>query len=174
MGASVLAKPKPVSADQAAVAAIVEQIYADYSKPMQGATDDISQEPADSLESELQKEKLLYTLSLRSLLDRWNPIAHGDELYAMNSFDWYCQCQDFDPKTAKLISQKTTIRGKDAIDVKTRFSRGWGDNKGVPMVIKFKREGAAWKIDELIMDKNMSLRAGLLDDIKEAAKAATP
>jgi hypothetical protein len=170
-GSAGLAKAKPVSADQVAVAAIVEAIYKDYSKPIPDATDETAQESADRLDADLLKEKTLYTLSLRAILDRWNRIAHGDEIYGMNDFDWYCQCQDFDPKTAKLVSQKSTIRGKDAIDVVTRFSAGWGDKKGSRMLFKFKREGSAWKIDELIMEDNLSLRAGLLGDIKEAAKA---
>jgi hypothetical protein len=173
-GSAALAKAKPISTDQTAVLAIVENIYNDYNKPNTDETETESDSTTNSAEAEIQREKLLYSKSLRALLDRWNPIAHGDELYTMNSFDWYCQCQDFDPKTAKLINKSALNRGKDSIDVKTRFSAGWGDKKGSPMLIKFRREDGVWKIDELIMEDNMSLRAGLRDDIKEAAKAAKP
>ena len=115
--------------------------------------------------------ELPYTASLGTLINRWKPIASDDEVYELNDFDWYCQCQDFDTKTAKLTSQKYNAVSADKIVVTTRFSAGWG-SKPSPLIFMFKREGGKWLLDDLRFESGRTLRQGLLGDVKDAALKA--
>ena len=118
--------------------------------------------------SDISEYELPYTASLGTLINRWKPIASGDEVYELNDFDWYCQCQDFDTKTATLKSQKYMAASADKIVATTRFSAGWG-SKPSPLIFMFKREGGKWLLDDLRFESGRTLRQGLLGDIKDAA-----
>jgi hypothetical protein len=95
-----------------------------------------------------------------------------DELYNMNSFDWYCQCQDFDNKTAKIVKQSYRSTGKDRLDATILFSPGWVEmgEAGAPLLFRFKREGGKWKLDDLRFDGGGTLRKDLDSDIKDATR----
>ncbi len=160
---SSVAASKPAAADEAAVRKIIAHIYYSYTHP---AKDEDAQMAAEGA----TKDDLPYTASLNVLLKKWEPIASGDELYELNDFDWFCQCQDNDPKKAHIVSQKYIAHGRDAMDANIVYSAGWG--KGSPLTYMFKRESGAWKIDDMRFDAGRRLRQGLVDDVKDAAKDA--
>lgn len=156
---------KPVAADEAAVRAIVAKVYEGYSL----TTDDMA-EPVDNGPDSYQPP---YTETLDAQIARWSSLMKGtDELYNLNSFDWYCQCQDFDSKTAKIIKQSYMFVGKDRIDATVLFSPGWSGKRyaGSPLLFHFKREGGAWKVDELKFHRSGTLRRALAQDIADATK----
>lgn len=171
--ASTAMAKKPAAADEAAVRNIVKLIYADYLKPQVEAPEIVDDEepPADNAPgSAIGGYEPPYSKSLEALIDRWTPIAQGDEVVPMGGFDWYCQCQDWAAELAKMNSEKYELRSKDQIDAKVRFAPVGGE--GEKLTIRFIRENGEWVIDDLLMSGGTRLRKGLQSDIADAAKAA--
>ncbi len=86
----------------------------------------------------------------------------------MSESDWYCQCQDYDEKKAKLISQKYSFRDRNHVVADVLFTVG--GRAGSKLKLMFVREQAAWKLDDLRFEDGTMLRAGLQHDIANAAK----
>jgi hypothetical protein len=167
-GAALLAPAqakKPVAADEAAVREIVAYVYEGYSLS--------NEDGAEPVENGPDAYQPPYTNSLDAQIARWSSLMMAtDELYNLNSFDWYCQCQDFDSKTAKITKQSYKSAGKDRIDANVLFSTGWVEkgHAGAPLLFRFKREGGKWKLDDLKFDGGGTLRKALASDIKDATR----
>jgi Protein of unknown function (DUF3828) len=160
----------PAASDEAAVRAIIAQTYAGYSKPFEQIfpeRPDGSSAPDNAADSAIDGYQPPYSASLDALIQRWMPIGSGEELVTMNSFDWYCQCQDYDPKSARVTAQKYSAKGKDKIIADVRFAPAGG--KGQPITFYFIRENGAWVMDDLKLQDGSTLRGGLNDDITGAA-----
>ena len=156
---------KPASADEAAVREIIAYVYEGYSL----STDDAAV-PVDNGPDAYQPP---YTETLGAQVARWSNLMKAtDELYNLNSFDWYCQCQDFDSKTAKITKQSYKVAGKDRIDANVLFSTGWvkKGHAGAPLLFRFRREGGKWKLDDLKFDGGGTLRKDLASDISDATR----
>jgi hypothetical protein len=154
---------KPVAADEAAVRDIIAYVYEGYS-----LSNEDGAEPVDNGPDAYQPP---YTTTLGAQVARWSGLMKStDELYNLNSFDWYCQCQDFDSKTAKIVKQSYKAAGKDRIDANVLFSTGWVEkgHTGEPLLFRFKREGSKWKLDDLKFESGDTLRKALASDIKDA------
>lgn len=154
---------KPVAADEAAVREIVAYVYEGYSLS--------NEDGAEPVENGPDAYQPPYTESLGAQIARWSSLMMAtDELYNLNSFDWYCQCQDFDSKAAKITKQSYTSAGTDRIDATIRFSTGWVKKgyAGAPLSFRFKREGGTWKLDDLRFEGGGTLRSALASDIKDA------
>jgi Protein of unknown function (DUF3828) len=163
----------PAPQDEAVVRDIVAKIYTPYSQPIPEAPDDGSYAPDNEAGASTGGYEPPYTQSLDALIGRWDRLMQeSGELYGLNGFDWYCQCQDNDYATARLVSQAYAAKGKDAIDAKVLFSPGHyeGKDMGAPLLFRFRREGGQWKIDDLKFQDADTLRRGLADDIKAASK----
>ncbi len=159
----------PLPTDEAAVREIVAKVYEGYSSP----TDDLATEGVEAVEGGPDTYQPPYTDTLGTQVARWSNLMKAtDELYNMNSFDWYCQCQDFDNKTAKIVKQSYKSAGKDRIDANILFSTGWVEkgHAGAPLLFRFKREGGAWKLDDLRFEGGGTLRKDLDSDIKDATR----
>lgn len=168
---------KPAAADEVAVRSMIERIYAPYSQPIPDAPEDGSAVPENAPGSAMDGFELPYTASLRALVDKWSALMQtADELYNLNGFDWYCQCQDNDNATAKLIRQKYTQTAKDRITANILFSPGQyeGKHTGAPLIFYFKREAGAWKLDDMKFSDFTTLRKGLAEDIKDASVPTPP
>ena len=164
---------KPLAADEAAVRSMVERIYAPYSQPMPEAPADGSYAVENDPGAAIDGYEPPYAETLDKLIGRWSGLMKvTGELYNMNGFDWYCQCQDFDSKTAKIVTQSYKFAGKDRIDANILFSPGWAEQgeTGSPLVFRFKREGGEWKLDDLTFDGGGTLRKDLATDIKDATR----
>ncbi len=170
---SALSAKSPAAADEAQVRAIVERVYAPYMRPISDALEDDSQVPDNDPGSAMDGYEPPYTATLSPLVARWGKaMTATEELYRLNSFDWFCQCQDNDNKTSKLMQQTYNLVGKDRIDVNVLFSPGWSEqgNTGAPLLFRFKREAGSWKIDDLKFHQFTTLRKALAKDITEAEK----
>jgi hypothetical protein len=178
MGAALLSAALPVSAiakqpaaaDEGAVRAMIERVYAPYSQPIPEVEEAL---PENAPGAAMDGYELPYTQSLDALVTRWSGLMReNDELYMLNSFDWYCQCQDNDPANSKIVKQNYKMSGKDRIDANVFFSSGSfeGVYAGQPLVFRFKREGGAWKLDDLKFHDFTTLRKGLASDIKDATR----
>ena len=162
---------KPAASDEAEIRSMIERIYAPYSQPYPDPPDDGSALPDNDPGAAMDGYELPYTATLDKLVAQWSGLMQAtDELYRLNSFDWYCQCQDNDNATAKLVRQSYKQAGKDRIDVNVLFSPGRyeGRDMGAPLLFRFKRESGAWKLDELKFHRSGSLRRGLAKDIDDA------
>lgn len=160
--------------DEAVVRDIVAKIYAPYSQPLPEAPDDGSYAPDNAAGAAASGYEPPYTLSLGALIARWDKLMQeSEELYGLNGFDWYCQCQDNDNATAKLLSQRYKLRSKGQIEATIVFSPGRGPegDQGAPLRLRFRNEGGAWKIDDLTFEDGSTLRKSLLNDIADASKA---
>jgi hypothetical protein len=156
---------KPVAADEAAVREIVAYVYEGYSLS--------SEDTAEPVENGPDAYQPPYTETLGAQIARWSGLMMAtDELYNLNSFDWYCQCQDFDSKTAKVTKQSYKSAGKDRIDATILFSTGWVEkgHAGAPLLFRFKREGGKWKLDDLKFSGGGTLRKDLAGDISDATR----
>ncbi len=155
----------PSSADEQAVRAIIEKVYAGYSGPAL----EISTAEETSATDAASRYEPPYSAMLDPLIARWTKLMEAnDELYSLNSFDWYCQCQDFDNTKAKIVKQTYKAAGKDRIDANIIFSPG--SNSKQPLLFRFKRENGAWKLDDLKFHASGTLRGDLANDIKDAEK----
>jgi hypothetical protein len=150
----------PAPSDEQAVRAIIAKVYEGYSRL---ETDDAATTEAAS------RFEPPYSATLAPMVARWtNLMEANDELYTLNSFDWYCQCQDFDNTKAKIVKQTYKASGADRIDANIRFSAGW--NKSQPLLFRFRRDAGAWKLDDLKFAAGGTLRRDLASDIKDAEK----
>jgi hypothetical protein len=156
---------KPAAADEAAVRMMVERVYIPYSKP--------NSDHPENPDAETDAFDMGRTQSLSKLETRWDDLMEKTgELYGMNGFDWYCQCQDYDTATARIVSQSYTQLDQDGIDVNVLFSPGRFDGKdsGSPLHFRFRREDGLWKLDDLTFEDGSTLREGLAVDIEDATK----
>ena len=156
---------KPSVEDEAAVREIIAYVYKGYSRSTDDATEPVDNGP--------DAYKPPYTKTLSAQVARWSGLMMAtDELYNMNGFDWYCQCQDFDSKTAKVTKQSYKSVGKDRIDANILFSPGWAEqgHSGAPLLFRFKRERGQWLLDDLKFDGGSTLRKGMATDIIDATR----
>lgn len=163
----------PAPHDEAAVREIIAKIYAPYSQPIAEAPEDGSYAPDNAAGSAASGYEPPYTQTLAALIEHWDRLMQeSEDLYGLNGFDWYCQCQDNDPVTSRLVRQKYAAKGKDAVDAKILFSPGryQGKDMGAPLLFRFKRESGQWKIDDLKFQDSDTLRKGLADDIRAAQR----
>ena len=160
---------KPAAADEAAVREIIAYVYKGYSL----STEDVAGEGVEAADDGPDAYKPPYTATLSTQIAQWSGLMMAtDELYNLNSFDWYCQCQDFDSKTAKVTKQSYKAVGKDRIDASVLFSPGWAEqgHSGAPLLFRFKRERGKWLLDDLKFDGGGTLRSALANDIKDAKR----
>jgi hypothetical protein len=170
---SVVSAKPPIAEDEAQVRSIIEKVYASYSRPIPEAPEDGSYAPENAPGAAMDDYEPPYTATLGPLAKRWGTLMRStEELYRLNSFDWYCQCQDNDNKTAKMLRQTYTLVGKDRIDANILYSPGRSDqgDSGAPLLFRFKREAGIWKLDDLKFHKFSTLRKALAKDIQEAEK----
>jgi hypothetical protein len=168
------AAKQPAQQDEAVVRQIVSSIYASYMRPISYAPDDGSYAPENEAGAAAGGYEPPYTQTLDALIDRWGKLMQqSEELYGLNGFDWYCQCQDNDNATAKLLSQRYKLRSKGRIEATIVFSPGRGPDgdQGAPLRFHFRNEGGAWKVDDLTFEDGSTLRKSLLTDIADASKA---
>ncbi|MFT4028041.1 MAG: DUF3828 domain-containing protein [Novosphingobium sp.] len=144
---AVPAVPAPGS-PEAAVAAI----YAPYSGP------------ADATPS---WERPVYSRQITGLIARWRTVTPQDEPDALSDGDWLCLCQDFDNQAFKAaVVSKRQLRG-GTMQVAVRLDLGDDARRDVRLLLK--REGGAWKIDDLYASPDFpnGLRQKLQETILE-------
>jgi hypothetical protein len=164
---------KPAATEEAALRGMIERLYKPYTEPLPAPPEDGSYAPDNAAGAGLDGYEIPKTATLGALIDRWDSLmARAEEVYILNDFDWYCQCQDNDNRTAKIMTQTYNYGGKNQIDAKIVFSPGRSEqgDSGLPLIFRFKREGGAWKLDDLKFSDGQTLRKDLAQDIKDATR----
>jgi len=147
---------KPEAADEAAIRGIIQQVYSGYSR-----------RKSESPETVTEGYQPPYSASLDALIQKWMPVGSGEDVTQMNSYDWYCQCQDYDPKHSTVATQQYEAMSKSKIEAKVEFAPMGG--KGKPLTFVFIRENGQWVMDDLRFADGNTLRNGLHEDIAGAA-----
>jgi hypothetical protein len=164
---------EPAAEDEAAIRRIVTRIYQSYTLPVTNPNVGGSREAAYLPGAAMGGYRPALTPRLDDLLKRWWPaMQRAEQIYSMNGFDWYCQCQDSDNATARLVSQRYWSVSRNRIDAIVHFSPGAfdGQDSGAPLVLRFRRQKSVWKLDDLKFSDSSTLRDGLSNDIRDARK----
>lgn len=120
------------AADQAAVDALVQRIYAPYADPAA---------PPALLDAPI------YSAETTGLLARWKAVTPADEPDRLSDGDWFCQCQDWDQSAFRLTIAGRQPLPSGAVRVSVRFTLVAGTTRDARLVLV--REGADWRVDDL-------------------------
>ena len=121
------AAPAQAGTPEAAVAAI----YAPYSGPTTATA---------------SWDHPIFTRQTADLITRWRAVTPKDEPDALSDGDWLCLCQDFDNKAFRAtVLSKREGRGGTLVTVRLDL----GDNTRRDAQLALKREGGAWKLDDV-------------------------
>lgn len=132
LAAAVLAGAALPAADQAAVDALVQRIYAPYADPAS---------PPSLIDAPI------YSAETTALLARWKAVTPADEPDRLSDGDWFCQCQDWDQSAFRLtIAGRQRLRS-GAVRVSVRFTLAADATREARLVLV--REGANWRVDDL-------------------------
>jgi hypothetical protein len=159
----MLAMASPADAQTAALDAQVAEIFRPYARGM----DDTA--PWD---------RPLFSAEVTALIAHWGKVQPADEPDALNDGDWLCQCQDWDEKKFKVITQGHAMRADGSAEVTVKIDLGFDDAHDIRDTrLIFRNEGGAWKIDDLFAPEAFpkGLRQALRDTIRddEAIAAST-
>ncbi|MEY2926776.1 MAG: hypothetical protein RL367_1253 [Pseudomonadota bacterium] len=153
----IAAAPAPLpKAEDAAVRAAVRAIFKPYLTKSPDDTPAAWQYP-------------VYATATKALIARWQKAtSNPDEVTSLSDFDWLCQCQDYDPKTARIISITTRSTASGA-DVKAILSPGWKERS--PLRLAMVKEKGRWMIADLVFkDGGPPLTSQLRAEIADANK----
>ena len=132
LSAVALASAALPAADQAAVDALVQRIYAPYADPAS---------PPALLDAPI------YSAETAALLARWKAVTPAEEPDRLSDGDWFCQCQDWDQAAFRLSIGKRERLASGAVRVSVRFTLVADTTRGAKLVLV--REGADWRVDDL-------------------------
>lgn len=148
IAAAAVLSPADAAAVDTAIAAIYRPYRADPSNPT------------------AVWDRPIWSAAVRALIAQWQKVIPKDEPDSLNDGDWLCQCQDWDDGkfTARVLSRRAL--GPGLAEATVRVDLGFGDTRDVRLVMR--REGRAWKIDEMTSD---SFPKGLRHAIRETTAA---
>jgi len=134
---AVLASPASAS-DQDDMLAAAEAIYAPYSDPsfFEGAAWDMP----------------IYSRQLAGLIRDWEEGIPEGELEELNSFDWLCQCQDFDPVKFKARFSPNLVPGRDVGRVDVKLNLGWDTDETQDSTLFMVKEGGNWVVLDILSE----------------------
>ncbi len=144
----LLASAALPAADSAAIDARVKEIFRPYPGPT------TTQAPW---------ERPLFSTETAELIAHWLRVQPKDEPDALNDGDWFCLCQDFDPKGFRALAQVAGAVRPDIAEVRVRVMLGYGEARDERLI--FRKEGAAWKLDDLFADPDFP--SGLKQKLRE-------
>jgi hypothetical protein len=157
--ALLAAAPAPVklsAADDASLRFAVRAIYKPYSAK------DVPHAPA-------AWDYPIYAQATKALIASWKKATlNPDEVTAMSDFDWLCQCQDYDYKTAKITS--ITSRGiRGGAEANVLFTPGWKEKSQLRLMMV--KEKGRWMISDMVFENDRTPLTSLLRQaIAEAKK----
>ena len=120
-------------------------------------------------------DRPIYSQKLNGLIAEWQAGTSDDEVEELNSFDWLCQCQDFDPENFS-VQLEPEILDDPVGSVNVRLNLGWDTDETQDSMLFMTKEDGRWVIVEIISE---SFPAGLqaelnwaIDDHKDGHREA--
>lgn len=119
----------------------------------------------------------IYSAEVTALIARWQAVLPEGELDGLNDGDWLCQCQDWDGDAFQARIESITMPEPGVAEVALTLDLGFaaaGSERQERLILR--REGDAWKIDEIFAESfpeglKQALRETIAAD--EALKAGT-
>ena len=114
-------------------------------------------------------DQAIYSAEVTALIARWKEVMPEGEVDDLNDGDWLCQCQDWDGDAfqARMTSIEITEPGVAEVTVTLDLGFGGpGGERDERLVLR--REGDAWKIDEIFAE---SFPKGLKQALRETIAA---
>jgi hypothetical protein len=89
-------------------------------------------------------DRPIFTLSLKTLIDKWREVTPTDEVDDLSDFDWLCQCQDWDSPTfrAWIIGNRKLAPSRRAASVRL-------NGPHAPLRLVLQNVGGRWLIDDI-------------------------
>lgn len=156
--ASMMLPPEDVAAVQAQAAAIFA--------PYKAEVNDVP-----------SWERTVYSEETAALIAHWQKVMPENEPDELNDGDWFCQCQDWDQAKFAVALEPATPLTEELFEVKGKVDIGFGaESPARDIRLIFKREGAEWRLDDMVSDSFLQgLKQALRDTITtdEALRANT-
>ncbi len=98
----------------------------------------------------------------------WRAATKGVEITNLSSYDWFCQCQDYDWQTAFLapLHMERRYDDRDKIAVVVEFFPAKGSSNAPLMLLFAKQKSGSWRVDDMIFDRGVRLSTELAREIK--------
>jgi hypothetical protein len=118
----------------------------------------------------------IYSAEVTALIARWKAVQPEGELDGLNDGDWLCQCQDWDGDAFQARIESIAMPEPGVAEVALSLDLGFGTESERQERLLLRREGDAWKIDEIFAESfpeglKQALRETIAAD--EALKAGT-
>lgn len=108
-------------------------------------------------------ESPVWSSAVRRLVAAWQKHI-GDELTGLNDYGWFCECQDWDETKFRWTRTGLRTLAPGRVEVTVRVQPGW-DATAVQRLVLV-REGAGWKLDDLISESApRGVRKALQDEL---------
>jgi hypothetical protein len=113
----------------------------------------------------------VFSAEARKLIRQWEAASAGnnDELGSINSADWLCACQDFDPKTFKVTVDTVQVLASGKTEATITIHQGWGGSSKQRFIMV--NEKGRWEIDDILeIGAKEGMQAALRDDVANFTK----
>jgi hypothetical protein len=95
----------------------------------------------------------IYSAEVTALNARWKAVVPEGEVDGLNDGDWLCQCQDWDGDAFQARIDSIGMTGPGVAEVAVTLDLGFGGPEGERKErLILRREGDAWKIDEIFAE----------------------
>ena len=110
----------------------------------------------------------VYSHEMSALVSEWEEGLSDDEPEDLNDFDWFCQCQDFNPEKFRADFGLEHEDGAPTAIVEIRVNIGWDEQSTAQSKLLMKQEGGEWKLDDVASE---SFEGGLKAQLRKAIEA---
>lgn len=147
---AVLANATTAAEDRAAIEEAVVAIFKPYAADASGAA---------------SWDYPIYSTETAALIAKWREVTPEDEVDRLSDGDWLCQCQDWNAQafTATIGAIGMWNEGFAEVDLTVDLGLDGPDATRMER-LTFKREGAEWKLDDILAD---SFPDGLKQALRE-------
>jgi hypothetical protein len=133
----ILAAAAPSAEDRMAIEEAVVGIFAPFTTENPGASWDFP----------------VYSEEVTALIAKWKSVIPESEPDGLNDGDWLCQCQDWDAAAFQATITSVTMTGARTAEVEVSLDLGFGAGEaGRGGRLLLRREGEAWKIDDIVAE----------------------
>ena len=151
-GALLAAVAALTPAERATVEASIAEIYRPYSANPDNPT--------------ASWERPIWSAPVRALIARWQQVMPEGEVDDLNDGDWLCLCQDWDAASFRATVTQVRPQRPGVALAAVRVQLGNDQVRAVRLVLR--REGQAWKIDDMF---GPTLPRGLRQALRETIAA---